>query len=390
VGSRHRIPTLDGWRAVAIGAVILSHAFQLSGAASRPVRAAGYIMGHLGGLGVALFFAISGYLITTLLLEEAERRSGISLRGFYVRRAFRILPAAYLYLIVLAIAGGCGWLGDSLRRGELASAAFFYSNYWPERSWYTAQFWSLSMEEHFYLLWPALLAGLGARRALIAAGAFLAAAAVWRPWSLAHISLPYPALQRTDMRLDAFLYAGALAILLHGPYRLPVLRALTAPWFRACSVLAVMAAWVWMLAGSARSAGTLVESALLPAILVSVIYWPGSRLFRILEWPPLLWVGRISYGMYLWQQFFFTPLRAVTISAAAEVFLPRLVLTFAAAIVSCYLLERPLLSYSRMVSTRFQSAPLVEVLDNNDMADSDLSAVLVMHKTADKFKKDSD
>jgi len=145
-----------------------------------------------------------------------------------------------------------------------------------------------------------------------------------------------------------------------------------------------------MLAGSARAAGTLVESALLPAILVSVIYWPGSRLFRILEWPPLLWVGRISYGMYLWQQFFFTPLRAVTISAAAEVFLPRLVLTFAAAIVSCYLLERPLLSYSRMVSTRFQSAPLVEVLGNNDMADSDLSAVLVMHKTADKFKKDSD
>ena len=70
------------------------------------MRAAGYIAGHLGGLGVALFFAISGYLITTLLLEERERRGGVSLRGFYVRRAFRILPAAYLYLIVLAIAGG--------------------------------------------------------------------------------------------------------------------------------------------------------------------------------------------------------------------------------------------------------------------------------------------
>ena len=85
----------------------------------------------------------------------------------------------------------------------------------------------------------------------------------------------------------------------------------------------------------------------------------------------------------------FAPRRLSSVARQAVRFALTL-LTFAAAIVSCYLLERPLLSYSRMVSTRFQSAPLVEVLDNNDMADSDLSAVLVMHKTADKFKKDSD
>jgi peptidoglycan/LPS O-acetylase OafA/YrhL len=321
-----------------------------------PASAGGrLIAGHLGGLGVALFFAISGYLITTLLLEEGERPGGISLRGFYVRRAFRILPAAYLYLIMLAIAGGYGWLHESLWHGELASAAFFYGNYWPERSWYTAHFWSLSMEEHFYLLWPALLAGMRARRVLIATSALLAATAVWRPWSLAHVNLPYPALQRTDMRLDAFLYAGLLAILLHGPYRVPVLRALTATWFRACSVLAVAAAWVWMLAGSVPSTGTLVESALLPAILVSVIHWPASRFFRILEWGPLRWMGRISYGLYLWQQIFFTPEPAVTLSAAADAFLPRVALTFSAAIASYYLLERPLLNYGRTVSSRFQN-----------------------------------
>jgi peptidoglycan/LPS O-acetylase OafA/YrhL len=335
---------------------MLSHGFLLTSATDRPVRAAGYIAGHLGGLGVALFFAISGYLITTLLLEEGERRGGVSLRGFYVRRAFRILPAAYLYLIVLAIAAGCGWLGESLRRGELASAAFFYSNYWPERSWYTAHFWSLSMEEHFYLLWPALLTGLGARRGLIVSAVLLAAAAVWRPWSLANVNLPYPALQRTDMRFDAFLYAGLLAILLHGPYRFQVLRVLTATWFRAWSVLTVAIAWIWMLAGSALSTGTLVESALLPAILVSVIFWPDSRLFQILEWAPLRWMGRISFGLYLWQQLFFTPEPAVTFFAAAEVFLPRVGLTFAAAITSYYLLERPLLRYGRAISSRFQSA----------------------------------
>ena len=354
MASQRRIPTLDGWRAVAIAAVIASHGFLLSDAATRPVRAISYIAGHLGGMGVALFFAISGYLITTLLLEERDRWGGISLLGFYLRRGFRILPPAYLYLIVLAIAGGSGWLGEAPRRGELASAAFFYSNYWAERSWYTAHFWSLSMEEHYYLLWPALLAGLGVRRALIAAGVLLAATAVWRPWSLAHVDLPYPALQRTDMRLDAFLFACALAILLRGQYRVPLLQLLTAAWFRALSFLALIAVWTWTLAGSAPATGTLVESALLPCILASVIYWEGSRIFRVLESAPLRWMGRISYGLYLWQQFFLVPQSAATLSAAAEVFLPRIALAFAAATANYYLMELPLLNYGRAVSRRIR------------------------------------
>jgi len=212
------------------------------------------------------------------------------------------------------------------------------------------------MEEHFYLLWPALLAVLGAWRALVVTIVLVVAVALWRPWSLAHIILPYPALQRTDLRLDAFLYAGLLAIVLHGPYRFRVLRILTTFWFRACSILAVLAAWIWMLAGSAISIGTLIESTLLPAILVSVIYWPDSWLFRMLEWAPLRWMGRISYGLYLWQQLFFVPEPLVRLSAAATTLLPRLALTFVAATASYYLLERPLLSYGRAFSIRFQNA----------------------------------
>jgi peptidoglycan/LPS O-acetylase OafA/YrhL len=92
-----RIPTLDGWRAVAIGAVMLSHGFLLHGSATRTTRAIGYVAGHMGGTGVALFFAISGFLITTLLLEELDRYGRISLPGFYIRRAFRIKPPAYVY-----------------------------------------------------------------------------------------------------------------------------------------------------------------------------------------------------------------------------------------------------------------------------------------------------
>jgi len=311
---------------VAIAAVMVSHGFLMTGAPTRSERAVGYVAGHLGALGVAVFFAISGYLITTLLLEDQN------LRGFYLRRAFRILPPAYLYLIVVAIS-------EPLRSGELASAAFFYSNYWADRSWYTAHFWSLSMEEHFYLLWPVLLIGLGVRRALIAAGLLIAATELWRPWSLAHIQLPFPALQRTDMRLDAFLFAGILAILMRGPYHAPLLRLLTAAWFRVLSSLTLLAAWTWALASSTPASGTLVESALLPAVLVSIIHWPHSGAFQVLESAPLRWMGRISYGLYLWQQLFLAP--------PAVAFLPRVALTFAAAAASYYLLERPLVRYAR-------------------------------------------
>ena len=290
---------------------------------------------------MAVFFTISGYLITTLLLEDQN------LRGFYIRRVFRILPPAYLYLIVVALA-------EPLRSGELASAAFFYSNYWADRSWYTAHFWSLSMEEHFYLLWPVLLVCLGMRRALLAAGVLIAMTALWRPWSLAHIQLPYPALQRTDMRLDAFLFAGILAILMRGPYRASLLRVLTSTWFRVLSSLTLLTAWTWALTGSAPATGTLVEAALLPAILVSVVHWPRSSVFRVLETRLLRWTGRISYGLYLWQQLFLVP--------PAVGLLPRLALTFAAAAASYYLMERPLLRYARAPGRNWNR----QVLWNNE------------------------
>ena len=156
------------------------------------------------------------------------------------------------------------------------------------------------------------------------------------------------------MRLDAFLFAGILAILLRGPYRAPLLHLLTATWFRVLSTLTLLAAWTWALAGSAPAIGTLIESALLPAIVLSVIHWPGSRVFRFLEAPPLRWIGRISYGLYLWQQLF--------LASPAGGFLPGVALTFAAAAASYYLMERPLLRYCRAPGRNWNR----QVLWNNE------------------------
>jgi peptidoglycan/LPS O-acetylase OafA/YrhL len=342
-----RIPALDGWRAVAIALVIVSHGILLREPADRLGRAAGYFAGHLGGTGVALFFAISGFLITTLLLEEKDRTGRISLRGFYLRRAFRILPPAYLYLACLAALDSAGWLVEKLHRGEIASAVFLFNNYWPDRSWYTSHFWSLAMEEHFYLFWPAALAALGVKRALAGAGILIAATFLWRPWGLALGSLSVPALQRTDMRLDAFLFACVLAILLRSRWRAPLLRVLRAGWFRWPAVALLAASWAWALLGSAAAVKTLVESALLPPLLASVMLRPESAVHRCLELGPLRWIGRVSYGLYLWQQMFLH--RGVSPEPQSIlVVLPiRGAAIFLVATASFYLLEQPLLAFSR-------------------------------------------
>ena len=325
---------------------MISHGFLVADTSSRGARAIGYAAGYTGGLGVALFFAISGYLITTLLLEERERSGRISLRAFYVRRAFRILPAAYLYLFSLLV------LGMPVEPGELPSAAFFFGNYWPARSWYTQHFWSLSMEEHFYLFWPAMLALLGVRRAAVSAGLLIAATALWRPWSLTHVHLPVVAPQRTDMRLDAFLFAGALAILLHSGHRERAAELLAARWFRIAGVLVMTANSALSILGSSPAIPTLIQSALLPALLVSLILACGSWLYRVLEGATLRWIGRISNGLYLWQQFFLVGHTMPTISRAAVEFLPKIAATLAVASASYYILERPALSCGRRISAR--------------------------------------
>ncbi len=346
-----RIPTLDGWRAVAIAAVLVSHGFNLAESPSRSMRAVSYAAGHLGALGVALFFAISAYLITTLLLEERDASGFVSLKAFYIRRAFRILPPAFLYLLAL-------WLvGKPLANGEIASAALFFSNYWPHRQWFTQHFWSLSMEEHFYFLWPVALVWLQPRRAVIAAGILITTVTVWRPWSLSHLSTTLPALQRTDMRVDAFLYAAVLAAAMHSQYRERV-ESWLRPWWVLVGIIVSLAATVaWGAAGSAPSIITLAQSALLPLLLVATNLARGSALYRFLESVPVAWMGRISYGLYLWQQLFLVSRSARTPGAAVIAFIPQVLVVFAAAIASYYLLERPLRQYGRKVANKANVHP---------------------------------
>lgn len=159
-----RIPSLDGMRAISILIVILGHS---SDSLNSP--AVLRYLGHLGNYGVRCFFVISGYLITTLLLKEWDKTGKISISNFYARRMLRIFPAAFTYIGIIAI---CSWFHLlRLKPWDLLCAVTYTINYRYNPAHWFRHLWSLAVEEQFYLLWPCLLWLAGrkiARRAALA------------------------------------------------------------------------------------------------------------------------------------------------------------------------------------------------------------------------------
>jgi peptidoglycan/LPS O-acetylase OafA/YrhL len=156
-----RIPSLDGLRAISIALVMLSHLIKWKHV-SLPVLQA------YGDLGVHVFFVLSGYLITDLLLRERERTSSIDLPTFYLRRAFRIFPAAFVFLAVVVV---LYW--REIRWVHVAAAVFYVANLDLSRPWIFGHLWSLSIEEQFYLLWPVALKKWQRHRVAILIGVFV-------------------------------------------------------------------------------------------------------------------------------------------------------------------------------------------------------------------------
>lgn len=295
---------------------------------------------YFGTWGVPIFFGLSGLLITKLLLEEHGRAGRLNLRAFYVRRCFRILPPMFLYLAVVA---GAGLLHS---RTELWSCIFFFRNYlpWQQGSWYSGHLWSLSVEEHFYLFWPALLAVMAGRNALhkawIPAVGLSLLCALWRFFNL------IPGNDgRTDLRLDSLLLGAALAFVLHSKEGREVLYSRVS-----------RAVWALLFALLLAAAGfemTLAASVLIPLLIAGTVTHPRWAVSRALEWAPLRGLGRISYSLYLWQQIFlYPPWQPKPIAGGVQVFPVSLVAAFSCAVASYYLVERPFIRLGRTFAGR--------------------------------------
>ena len=356
-GNSNYIPTLDGWRAIAIIGVLICHGagFVFDANGSFP-NSQLYHITRYGALGVNLFFGISGFLICTRLLREQENYKQISIRNFYIRRAFRILPAYLFYLLVLTLLSALGWF--QLYRKDLLSCVFFFRNY-VVGGWYTGHFWSLAVEEHFYLLLPVTLVLFGLRRSRIMVVLLALAVAVWRVIEFRHglISRHLPRdvsfYSRTDICMDALLWGCATAFLFQQSIWRERVGHWITPW--AWCLLAIL--YIYCVAANPPLT-MMWQAMLIPVLLVGTVLNPSWWLGKFLELPFIRWVGRISYGLYLWQQLFLPSDKSVVISQIKHLqqFPFNILAIFICATLSYYLMERHLIKIGHRLAARFSKA----------------------------------
>jgi peptidoglycan/LPS O-acetylase OafA/YrhL len=354
-GSQRYVAGLDGLRALAVLAVIAYHVNL------------GWAQGGL--LGVGIFFTLSGYLITDLLLAQQAATGRLHLVNFWQRRARRLLPALFVMLVVVTT-----WVALLQRaqlpalRGAVAAAVGYVSNWWliSQNSSYFARFapptplghlWSLAVEEQFYLLWPWLiLAGLyltrrlswqDRRRWLAGATLALAAASAVEMIALYHPGYdPTRVYDGTDTRAFALLIGAALAFV--RPSREmpadPSRRDRLLLDGTGAAGLIVIGVLIWrtnQYSPLLYRGGMLLLSVATAAVVLAVVS-PAGRLGRVLGWRPLQWLGVRSYGIYLWHY----PIIVLTTPANGTDTLARATLQVSASIavaaLSWHLIEEPI------------------------------------------------
>jgi len=341
------VPGLDGLRGVAVLMVLTTHMMLVL----IPSHVADVFVG--GFLGVELFFVLSGFLITSLLLSEHARSGRISFHRFYLRRALRLLPALVVLLFVHLVYAALTGLDLRLELHTVLVAIFYVSN------WTTAgghevtsglvHLWSLAVEEQFYLVWPIVTAAMvswrWSRRFAIAIIAVAIAALTvrtaiqWKPGTnFFNINSIYV---RTDTQAVELL-AGAAAAYVWARYPLPrrALHLLAT----ASAVFVAFCAWELGVTKGFYYRGGLTLIAIAGSLVVLATVSGEWMLARALSWRPLRAVGRVSYGLYLWHLpiFFEVHRHAGSWPTALQVLLA-LGITAGATVASWRLVETPFL-----------------------------------------------
>ena len=340
-----RIAALDGLRAIAVLLVLAGHgaaAYGLQGAVwwRVPMTNASF--------GVRLFFVLSGYLITRLLLKEFQQHGTISLKAFYIRRSLRIFPAFYFFLATVAVLAAAGWVDVS--GPQWASAATYTWNYawlWSRDgpaggSWFLGHLWTLSLEEQFYLWWPGFILLTGWRGARLTA------------WLLP-VVLPL-------VRVASYWFfpeqRGALGMMFHTAIDSILVGCAFSLYEEKLSAWLSGKPWVPVLAaGFALVVSPLMGARFQGAYFITMGFGldaicagflilhvkQGGAGTKALSWGPLRLVGTWSYSLYLWQQLFLTPYNTTWSGRFPACFGA----LFACALFSYYVVEQPILRFKR-------------------------------------------
>jgi peptidoglycan/LPS O-acetylase OafA/YrhL len=320
--AQQRIPSLDGLRGLSICAVLLAHISGHFASISLQNRFVHVSLELLAYLGVTVFFVISGFLITLLLLKEQEKSGRIGLTRFYQRRAVRILPAFFLYTSVVLIVGHASFQ-QQLYTFTFTTSYFFEQAYRPLQ-----QLWSLSVEEQFYLLWPLLLL-LGkttARRCCLAT--FLIC-------PILRLVLKSAGYHQFGHMAPAILDSIAAGCLL-AMYRSEI-RTFARKYLLSTRAFFALGGGTILFAEAVYRASFVLLWGIVPCLIALVIAAAIERNDKALNHGPLAWSGLLSYSLYLWQQPFLVldgPLNYLAI---------RLPLAFVAAYLSYRFVEQPII-----------------------------------------------
>jgi peptidoglycan/LPS O-acetylase OafA/YrhL len=357
-GQSFYLPFLDGLRAISILLVLGFH--QL-----------GPFTGRLGAalngwVGVDLFFIISGFLISTILLQEREKRGTFSLKNFYVRRWLRICPAYYAFLAFMFV--------FMLARGQhdysaFAIAGLYLTNVDICAGWGLctlasglAHTWSLSVEEQFYLLWPATLK-ISGKNALKICLALIAAVYAWRLFLLSCGAGWLRISTGLDTKLDSIMLGVALAILWTSTGFQSAARSFFSGKWRQLALLAsLLVACHFLGHPGVETQPWLFWEFKLPLVLflmttflLSLLANPTTIAGKILSSKPLVWIGKLSYSLYLWHVVVNFPCTHAIFQAICHhkqylVELAKYATCFGFAASSYYFIERPFLKLKNKFS----------------------------------------
>ena len=355
---KNRLPCLDGLRAISIIFVLIGHA-----ESTVPGRYPWWFQFAFarGDLGVFVFFVLSGFLITYLLKKEWTKTGSISLRSFYLRRVLRIFPAFYTYLIVVAILTAAGLL--SIAWSHFLDAGLFLWNYkhiWDatagEGNWFLGHFWTLSLEEQFYLLWPLSLLLLRPRGAMWLALILILAMPCIRVVS--YFILPTwrgQLLMMLHTGADSIMFGCFLALTLNTTRMAGILSRFQHPIW---PIFAGLFAWLVSPAigillpghlggGYEITMGRSLTGLCIAFIVAWLLKYPEGLAGKLLNSRPMVNLGILSYSLYLWQQLFLTPLNRTW----TGIFPLNFVCAYLAALLCYYLIEKRFLNVKGKIST---------------------------------------
>lgn len=364
-----RIPSLDGLRAISILLVIIGH-LVLVGDIVVPTPLIKYL--DLGPLGVRVFFVISGFLITKLLLRETATHGAINLKRFYYRRTLRIFPPFYFYLLVLLllVLGGGSWIPAAAGQAVLNNLPYCFlyltnfSQLFTEGTWLTGHAWSLSIEEQFYLFWPFVILMLSPRKAIRAAGIIV----VVTPLVGSLYALSHGAAQTLNTYNDAIPTGCLLAGLRHYLHEKRGYATLLSSRASAFTPFVVLGLYLLSKGASFWLSVLPVYTAINFGIALTLdraLTHPEGLTGRVLNYRPLVFIGTISYSLYIWQQFCILP----GVKPVVFIFPLNLVLLALVALVSYYFIERPALNLRQQWEPAlFPSQPLT-ILSTNPVGE---------------------